>query len=1340
MKSKKSLSSKSGFHYILFMITFMIGSFNLLFGQGSQTFTATGSFTVPANVTSITVECWGGGGAGGGATGNPAAGGGGAGGSYVKSTLTVTPGTVYTVTVGGVKTATASSTATANKGNPSWFGTVSTLYAAGGNGGSPATSNNTNGAAGAGSSTGCIGSLIYAGGSGANGIYTGGTPGGAGGGGAGSTGAGGNASAGVRGAGTPLNGGNGANGVSNSTAGAAGSNYGGGGSGGKANSSTDRAGGTGAAGLVVVSWICPTISTFPFAESFNGTTFPPSCWSIYNAGTGNNWTRSTSTPYAGAGTMFYGYSTTAAANAWAFTLGFDLQAGYNYTISFYQKVASASYPEKLKITVGTSATVAAQSTILWNNAGGANLTNTTYTLRTASFVCPSNDTYYFAFNCYSDADMYNLFVDEVTITETGISCDFTASRTAGYTNQNITFTDASASGGVTSWAWNFGDGANPATAGTQGPHNVTYTTTGSKTVSLTINGSTTTTKSNFINIAQAMPPRQIAASVTDFSDVSLSWLSPALNESFEPYDDFDLSFGNFTFRDVDGGVTYAIQDVTFPNSAYTGSFIVFNPSLTVPALTGAWDAHTGQKYAACFAALTASAPNNDWIITPKITVSSGEQLSFWAKSVTDQYGLERFKVGVSTTGTQPADFTIISTGSYIEAPITWTQFTYSLSAYAGQQIYIAVNCVSNDAFVFMLDDLAVTGGPSQNITQATFFEEKETENIPVKRIDNGHSVIAPLSDDSQRSFASYKVYRDGSEIADVTGFLYTDPDLVPGTYNYTVTAIYADPVTESSAAGPAQVVTDITRWTGAVNGDWQNSGNWRTGQIPGTSAKIGIPGSGISNYPIITQSGIECANLTIKAGGFLQINPLASLSVSGLLTNNAGVSGFIIKSDATGTGSLLNNTSNVDATVERYIPAADWGEWDDGWHFLSSPVASQTINSASGFVTSGPPSDDYDFYAWYEPDNVWVNFKNTTVTPTWNDVNNNSLNFLAGKGYMASYQVTDVKEFKGSLNINDISVSGLGISNGTNQSWHLLGNPFASALAWDGLWTTSNISGIAKIWNDPGQSYADLTPADAANSVIPCGNGFMVEVSSGTGSLTIPAAKRLHSIKEFQKQSQLPLIVFTARNLDNPSFQQSTLVINPMSTFGYDLSYDGHYLPGYAPQFYSVCNNENLSTNSIPALGVETSIPFSFSKNDGTSFNIEARLTDNFPYTVYLLDHQTGTDHNLSNTPVYHFTASTNDPTDRFLVHFKTLGIGDPLSDEGISIYARDRDIIVSSAKTLNAEIRVSNMQGCIVLEGRMNNQLRSVLNASGLGNGAYIVWVVSNKSSVSRKVILINQ
>src|SRR5665647_16017 len=71
------------------------------YSQVTVPYTSSGTFTVPAGVTSVTIECWGGGGAGGGVKSNGNYGGaGGAGGAYASKVITVTPGSTYTVNVG----------------------------------------------------------------------------------------------------------------------------------------------------------------------------------------------------------------------------------------------------------------------------------------------------------------------------------------------------------------------------------------------------------------------------------------------------------------------------------------------------------------------------------------------------------------------------------------------------------------------------------------------------------------------------------------------------------------------------------------------------------------------------------------------------------------------------------------------------------------------------------------------------------------------------------------------------------------------------------------------------------------------------------------------------------------------------------------------------------------------------------------------------------------------------------------------------------------------------------------------------------------------------------------
>ena len=183
-------------------------------------------------------------------------------------------------------------------------------------------------------------------------------------------------------------------------------------------------------------------------------------------------------------------------------------------------------------------------------------------------------------------------------------------------------------------------------------------------------------------------------------------LAPVLfGDGYESYADFAMVFAPWTLIDTDQAPTYGFSGISFPGSESPMAYIVFNPSATTPPIT-TLTAHGGVKMAASFAATTP--PNNDWMITPRMTLGTGSALKFYAKSHTAQYGLERFRVGISTLPTIiPQGFQYISGTGHVEAPINWTEFVYDLAAYDNQSIYIAIRCVSNDAFVFYVDDVSV---------------------------------------------------------------------------------------------------------------------------------------------------------------------------------------------------------------------------------------------------------------------------------------------------------------------------------------------------------------------------------------------------------------------------------------------------------------------------------------------------------------------------------------------------------------------------------------------------------------------------------------------------------
>ncbi len=151
--------------------------------------------------------------------------------------------------------------------------------------------------------------------------------------------------------------------------------------------------------------------------------------------------------------------------------------------------------------------------------------------------------------------------------------------------------------------------------------------------------------------------------------------------------------------DGDGSPTGGIQNVSFTNSGYTGSYIAFQNGTA-----NGFTAHGGTKFGCCMYATNSA--NNDWFITPQIAIEEGTKFSFWARSANNAYGLEQFRVGISA---DDHTYTYIagSSSTSISAPVEWTHYRYDLSQYAGQTMYLAIMCVSDDVFAFFIDDIAI---------------------------------------------------------------------------------------------------------------------------------------------------------------------------------------------------------------------------------------------------------------------------------------------------------------------------------------------------------------------------------------------------------------------------------------------------------------------------------------------------------------------------------------------------------------------------------------------------------------------------------------------------------
>ncbi|ESU28183.1 hypothetical protein FLJC2902T_15280 [Flavobacterium limnosediminis JC2902] len=257
----------------------------------------------------------------------------------------------------------------------------------------------------------------------------------------------------------------------------------------------------------------------------------------------------------------------------------------------------------------------------------------------------------------------------------------------------------------------------------------------------------------------------ILVSCFGFSQITI------FQDSFDTYGDFLITgIGQWRTLDLDMLPTYTggtAGDPTWANAGAPQAFQIFNPTTALvtnstgdcnPIENLNFTPRTGAKCAVSWAAIpsTTGGPtaNDDWLISPPIDLAgkTGLQLSIWYKALSDCFGAERFTIGVyigSGNPTQSSDFTIITPLPFLQAAnyTTWTERTQSLAAYEGQTVRIGIHCISNDRYMFMVDDFKVTATSlsTDSFVSSQFSVYPNPSNSMVTISNNGNIQINKIS-------------------------------------------------------------------------------------------------------------------------------------------------------------------------------------------------------------------------------------------------------------------------------------------------------------------------------------------------------------------------------------------------------------------------------------------------------------------------------------------------------------------------------------------------------------------------------------------------------------------
>ena len=140
-----------------------------------------------------------------------------------------------------------------------------------------------------------------------------------------------------------------------------------------------------------------------------------SAWTIENSDLGTyKWVMPyASSTYAHSGTssaQFYN-GTANTGEDWLFSRCFYLEAGKTYSLSFWYRAYSATYPQTLTLKYGNAANSAAMTTTLATLTG---FTNATHQQSITQFVAPANGIYYFGWSGTVGASYY-AYIDDINL-------------------------------------------------------------------------------------------------------------------------------------------------------------------------------------------------------------------------------------------------------------------------------------------------------------------------------------------------------------------------------------------------------------------------------------------------------------------------------------------------------------------------------------------------------------------------------------------------------------------------------------------------------------------------------------------------------------------------------------------------------------------------------------------------------------------------------------------------------------------------------------------------------------------------------------------------------------
>jgi hypothetical protein len=391
----------------------------------------------------------------------------------------------------------------------------------------------------------------------------------------------------------------------------------------------------------------------------------------------------------------------------------------------------------------------------------------------------------------------------------------------------------------------------------------------------------------------------------------------------------------------------------------------------------------------------------------------------------------------------------------------------------------------------------------------------------------------------------------------------------------------------------------LYKWTGATSTDWGTAGNWNYNAVPASTDIVLIPD--VTNDPVINEDPATpaiCRDLKINSGASLTIAAGKALKVNRTLTNNAGISGLIIKSDGNGNnGQLITNAASVNGTVELDLKG---GMGDPGYsfHYITPPVETMYIGTTIQDVKNnlGLTHFNGDLMRYNEFSAVGSKMDGWQYFDNYPDPLPGFSSLTPDKGYNIYLTADDKITFNGELNAEQHTFNLSYTPGNAGIGWNLVGNPYPCNYDLTGIsGLIEEDDGISNTvyYNKNGEyKYYNVKTgigSEGYDNIIPPMQGFFVYVTATGKSLALPVgSKTFLSSQERSKGS--------SNDTKGSYIQKVKLVLS--------------HGPNSDETFICLADNATDSFNenydAFKLFGSNSVKPFIYSKLDGVDYFMKA--------------------------------------------------------------------------------------------------------------------------------------